>query len=58
MPLMVVKSHASRLDVHFLFTVGEAHGERDAAIAYRQIQVISSVTWTKLLIRNEPQQFD
>lgn len=43
-PLMIVESHARRFDVHFLFTVRQAHRQRDTAIAYRQIQVISSVT--------------
>lgn len=44
MPLMIVESHARWLDVHFLFTVRQAHRQRDTTIAYRQIQIISSVT--------------
>lgn len=43
-PLMVVESHARWLNVHFLFTVRQTHRQRHTAIAYRQIQVIGSVT--------------
>jgi hypothetical protein len=44
MPLMIVESHASRLDVHFLLAVCQSHRQRDSAVANRQIQIVGAVT--------------
>lgn len=43
-PLMIVESHLGRLDVHFLLAVGQAHGQRDAAVAQCQIQIVRAVS--------------
>lgn len=51
MPLMVVESHASRFNVHFLFSICESHRQRNATIANRQVQIIGSVAWTKRSIK-------
>ena len=43
-PLVVVEAHPTRLDVHLLFAIGQAHSQRDAAITEGQVQVVGAVT--------------
>ena len=44
-PLVVVEAHPTRLDVHLLFAIGQAHSQRDAAVTECQVQVVGAVTW-------------
>jgi hypothetical protein len=52
MPLVIVESHASRLDMHFLLAICEAHRERDSTIAYRQVQIVGAVTCANVKEKN------
>lgn len=47
MPLMIVESHASRLNVHFLLAIRQAHRQRNSTITYRQIEIVGAVTCAK-----------
>lgn len=42
-PLMIIEAHLGRLDMHLLLPVGQPHSQRNAAVAQRQIEIVSAV---------------
>lgn len=43
-PLMIIEAHLGWFDVHLLLPVGQTHSQRNAAVAQRQIQVVSAMS--------------
>lgn len=42
-PLMIIETHLGWLYVHLLLAIGQAHSQRHATIAQRQIQIVSAM---------------
>lgn len=44
-PLIVIESNLVGFDLHFLFAIGQAHGQAEPAFFDRHVEIITAFSW-------------